>query len=179
MSVVITGATGRIGQATMALLKESGAPIHVLTRHLARATDMYGTFAAVHEWHPLTSPPPAAAFKGAEVVINLMGEPVARRWSKLQQKRVITSRVDGTAKIIHAVRDRNVRLVNASSFGIYPGLPGERYTEATPLHEPTNAVQMMIQNWEKAALSARQSGHSVAVIRYGMITGRSAYPRSP
>lgn len=178
MSIVITGATGRIGQATMALLRQTGAPIHVLSRHLARATDMFGEYATVHEWHPLSSPPPATAFKGAEVVINLMGEPVAGRWSKIKQQRVVASRVGGTEKIVHAIRDHRVRLVNASSFGIYPGLQGENYDETTPLQAPANVVQTMIQDWERAALKARRSGHSVAVMRYGMISGETAYPQA-
>ncbi|MGI9407601.1 MAG: NAD-dependent epimerase/dehydratase family protein [Hyphomicrobiaceae bacterium] len=178
MSIVITGATGRLGHATMTLLAQTGAPVHVLTRHLAKATTMFGDVAEIHEWHPQSSPPPAAAFRGAEVVINLMGEPVTGRWSKTKRQRVIDSRVGCTEKLVHALRDHRVRLVNASSFGFYPGERGENYDESSALQAPDTIVQKIIQDWERAALNARRTGNSVAVMRYGMIAGPNAYPQA-
>lgn len=174
MSIVITGATGRIGQETMALLRATGAPVHVLTRNLALATDLFGDFAEVHEWHPLTSPPPATAFRGVEVVLNLMGEPVSGRWSAVKMQRVIQSRLVSTERLVHALRDHRVRLVSASSFAIYPGRAEDNYVEGTPLEAPDNPMQKMVQDWERAALVAKRTGSSVAVLRYGMVSGGDA-----
>lgn len=173
MTIVITGATGRIGVATMALLHQTGAPIHVLTRRLALATDMFGNFAEIHEWHPMSSPPPAAAFRGVEVVINLMGESVAGRWSRRKRDRIVGSRLVGTEKLVHAIRDSRARFVSASSYAIYPGIAGEQYNERTALQAPNNVVQTMIQDWERTALVARRNGNSVAVMRYGRVAGPS------
>lgn len=179
MSIVITGATGRIGRATMALLRQTGAPIHVLTRQLAHATDLFGDQAEIHEWHPLSSPPPAVAFRDAEVVINLMGEPVGGRWSRTKLERVARSRIVSTEKLVQAMRERRVRFVSASSFAIYPGRAGEKYIEGMPLEAPENSVQTMIQDWERAALSAKRTGTSVAVLRYGMVSGGRADAARP
>ncbi len=171
MSIVITGATGRIGSATMNLLRQTGAQIHVLTRHLAHATDRFGDFATIHEWHPLSSPPPATVFRDAEVVINLMGEPVSGRWSKAKMASVVRSRIVSTERLVYALRDYRVRFVSASSYAIYPGRSGEKYIEGMPLEAPENPVQKMIQDWERAALMAKRTGSSVAVLRYGMVSG--------
>jgi len=179
MSIVITGASGRIGRATMALLRETGAPVHVLSRNLVRATELFGDWADVHEWHPLSSPPPAAAFRGVEVVINLMGEPVGGRWTKARAERIAQSRVVGTEKIVQALREHRCRLVSASSFGIYPGNAEEKYTEGTRLEAPENCVQKMIQDWEQAALRAKRTGTSVAMIRYGMVSGGDGSAKRP
>ena len=182
MSIVITGATGRIGRATMALLRQTGAPIHVLTRNLARASELYENCAEIHEWHPLSSPAPAAAFRDAEVVINLMGEPVGGRWSKAKLDRVVHSRIVGTDRLAQAMRDHRLRFVSASSYAIYPGHAGEIYTEGTALEAPANSVQKMIQDWEQAALRAKRTGASVAVLRFGMVSGgdpAAAHPLFP
>ncbi|MEO0619874.1 MAG: NAD-dependent epimerase/dehydratase family protein [Pseudomonadota bacterium] len=174
MSIAITGATGRLGRAVMALLVKTGAPVHVLTRHLARATELFGDVAQIHEWHPLSSAPPASALRDADVVIHLAGEPVAGRWTVSRLDRIRRSRIVSSERLVSALKERPVRLIGASSYGIYGGRAGVTYSEETPLEAPETPVQTLVQDWERAVLSARRNRSSVAVVRYGMLCGTAA-----
>ncbi|MEL7544320.1 MAG: NAD-dependent epimerase/dehydratase family protein [Pseudomonadota bacterium] len=179
MSIAITGATGRLGRAVMALLVQTGAPVHVLSRNLNAATDLFGDVATIHEWHPLSSAPPASALRDAEVVIHLAGGPVAGRWTASRLDRIRRSRLISSERLVSALKERPVRLIGASSYGVYRGRSGETYSEETPLEAPETPVQTLVQDWERMVLSARRNRSSVAVIRYGMICGAAASDQRP
>ncbi|MEL6288107.1 MAG: DUF1731 domain-containing protein [Pseudomonadota bacterium] len=182
MSIVVTGATGRIGRVVMRLLAQTGVPVHVLTRRFAEAEDLFAETATIHEWHPLTAPPPGAALKDAEVVLHLAGMPVTGRWSGARAAQIARSRIVSTGRLVSALKERRIRFVSASSFGIYPGVHGEEYPDDAELAAPVNAVQKMMQDWERTALDARRGGASVAIARFGMVCGpadRSQRPLFP
>ena len=42
---------------------------------------------------PETSPPPTEALAGVDAVVNLLGEPVAQRWTETAKQRIRESRV--------------------------------------------------------------------------------------
>ena len=62
--------------------------------------------AKLHAWDATRGSPPAAAFDGVDVVVNLMGESVAdKRWSDARKKQLRDSRVVGTRALVDALRD--------------------------------------------------------------------------
>jgi len=79
----------------------------------------------VHPWaEPETTPPPAEAVAGADAVVNLLGEPVAQRWSESAKTRIRESRVHSTRMLVGAltavppdVRPR--ALISQSATGYY------------------------------------------------------------
>ncbi|NJM34250.1 MAG: NAD-dependent epimerase/dehydratase family protein [Rhodomicrobium sp.] len=109
---------------------------------------------------------------------HLMGEPVGGRWTKAKKARIVTSRVTSAQKLARAIGGRPVRLISASSFGIYPGQRGDIYTEETKLDAPRKTfIQSTLRAWENAALSATEGDAKVTVIRFGMVAGPEAYPK--
>jgi uncharacterized protein YbjT (DUF2867 family) len=69
LKVVVTGATGTIGQAIVSALRARGDEVAILSRN----PDTPGA----HTWSdPENEPAPAAAFDGADAVVHLAGEPV-------------------------------------------------------------------------------------------------------
>jgi NAD dependent epimerase/dehydratase family enzyme len=104
-----------------------------------------------------------------------MGEPVGGRWTKSKKARIVTSRVTSAQKLARAIGGAPVRLISASSFGIYPGQRGEVYTEETRLDAPRKTfIQSTLRAWENAALSATEGETKVTVIRFGMVAGPEA-----
>ncbi len=174
MPILITGATGLIGRALTRRLLSVGADVRVLSRRPHRVAEYFGDAVESHEWHPLSETPPAAAFAGVDVVINLMGEPLAGRWSREKKRRIRSSRVDATAKIVAAIGERPVRLVNASTYAIYPGRAGETYQEGTALGPPRTFMERVAREWEEAALGAEKA--SVALMRFGRVSGPEGFP---
>ena len=62
---------------------------------------MLGAGAEVHPWaEPESAPPPTEALAGADAVVNLLGEPVAQRWSDSAKQRIRDSRVRSTHMLV-------------------------------------------------------------------------------
>ena len=62
MRVTVTGASGLIGSALVAELRERGAEVTVLSRDPSRAREALGVEAV--RWDPLAEPAPVAALAG-------------------------------------------------------------------------------------------------------------------
>ena len=84
MRVVITGATGLIGQKVIDALLQRGDSVVALSRSKSSAQQRLRSEVEVYEWgQPTSTPAPVAALHGADAVIHLLGEPVAQRWTGL------------------------------------------------------------------------------------------------
>src|ERR1700733_12359683 len=94
MNIVVTGASGFIGQRLMASLGKE-----------ARAVSSRGNLDGV---------------AGADVVVHLPGEPAAQRLTKEVREKIRSSRVEGTRRLVEAMRTDPPRvLVSASAVGYY------------------------------------------------------------
>jgi uncharacterized protein len=94
MRVLITGATGTIGLALADALRARGDEVVALSRDPERGQRVLGGGVEVHPWpDPVAGPPPAEAFGGVDAVVNLLGEPVAQRWTDAAKERIRASRV--------------------------------------------------------------------------------------
>jgi uncharacterized protein len=168
MRAVVTGATGFIGGQ---LLKRIAEPV-VLSRHPERARQALGGI-EVHGWDPLSGPPPADAFRAAQAVFHLAGDPVAEgRWTAEKKRRLRASRVEGTANLVRALEglsDRPPVLVSASAVGFYGSRGDELLDESAA---PGNDFLADIcRGWEEASARAVPLGIRVVNPRIGIVLG--------
>lgn len=125
--------------------------------------------------NPTAAPPPAAALAGADAVINLIGEPIAQRWSDAAKRRIRESRVASTEMLVAglralAVADRPTVLVSQSATGFY-GPSGEReLIQSSPAGE--DFLAHVVRDWEAAAHGADELMR-VAVTRTGVVLSPS------
>ncbi len=177
MTILITGATGLIGRALTKSYLDDRTPVAVLTRRPDEARKQFGSSVRVHRWEPATEPLPSAALQGVDTVFHLMGEPVGGRWTAEKKAQIIASRITAAQKVADAIRGRPCRFISASSFGIYRGRHSEIYDETVPLPPPATEIQTILQNWEKAALSAATRETRVNIVRFGMVCSPEGYPK--
>ena len=128
---MVTGATGLLGRAIARSYLAEGQKVHVVGRDTEKLRQLYRDRAAIFTWAQVADEFPAEALEGVTTVFHLMGEPVGGRWTKAKKERIITSRVTSAQKLAGAIGGGSVRLISASSFGIYPGRRGEIYDEET------------------------------------------------
>ena len=103
MRVAVTGATGTIGGALVAELRERGDEVTALSRDAERASQKLGVPA--EQWAaPTREEPPAEALRGRDAVVHLLGEPIAQRWSDEAKGEIRESRVLGTRNLVAALR---------------------------------------------------------------------------
>lgn len=176
MRVLITGATGTIGLTLADALTARGDQVVALSRDSERAQRVLGEGAEVHPWpEPETASPPAEALAGADAVVNLLGEPVAQRWSDSAKQRIRESRVLGTRMLVRALtalpQDGRPRaLISQSATGYY-GPRGD-----APLDEQASPgddfLAEVTRAWEGEATSA-DSSMRVICSRTGVVLSPS------
>jgi uncharacterized protein (TIGR01777 family) len=173
--VVITGATGLIGSALAASCARDGIHVSALVRDTHRAADLLPS-ATLHAWDATHGPPPADAFKGADVVVNLMGESAAeKRWNDDRKKQLRDSRVVGTRALVDALRDlpRRPRLfISASGTGYYGDRGDEILTENAAAG--SGFLAELARDWEAEAMRAADVGLRVVMLRNGVVLSKSA-----
>ena len=157
MRVVVSGATGLIGQALMPRLREAGHEPIPLSRKAKVGGLTWDLDAGRID-----------SFEGVGAVVHLAGESVAGRWSDERKRRILESRVRGTELIARACVEAGVgTLVSASATGYY----GDRgATELDASAEPGEGflADVCVQ-WEASAQAARDAGARVAHPRIGVV----------
>lgn len=98
------------------------------------------------------------AFEGCDAIVNLAGEPVSQRWTKAARERILSSRVEGTRKIVDAIAHMTARprvLVSASAMGIYGA----------------GFLKEVCEAWEREAARASELGVRVVLMRFSTVLG--------
>jgi uncharacterized protein (TIGR01777 family) len=145
MNIAVTGASGFIGQRLMASLGKE-----------ARAVSLRGNLDAL---------------AGADAVVHLAGEPVSQRWTKEVREKIRSSRVEGTRKLVAAMRANPPRvLVSASAVGYYGSRGDERLTESSAPGD--GFLADVCVEWEREALNAEEFGVRVVCLRNGLVLGQ-------
>ena len=103
-----------------------------------------------------------------DVVINLAGAPINRRWSETYKHTLRQSRIEVTQKLVSAINSthRTEVLISASAIGLYPS-DGRCHTEADPEVASTFLAQLC-SDWETEAHKVRQ-GVRLAITRFGIV----------
>jgi uncharacterized protein len=176
MRVLITGATGTIGMSLADALTARGDEVVALSRDPERGQRVLGAGAEVHPWpDPTAAPPPVAALERLDAVVNLLGEPVAQRWSAEAKERIRDSRVLGTRSLIAGLRslpagDAPRTLISQSATGYYgPRGDAPLDEEASP---GSDFLAGVVVAWEREAATAGP-GMRVAFTRTGVVLSPS------
>lgn len=168
MRVLITGATGFIGQKLVGRLDRP----YVLTRSPEAAKRKLGDVTAF-AWNAEVEPPPSAAFEGVDAVVHLAGEPVAEgRWNAEKKRRIRDSRVLGTRHLVQALESLAVRprvLVSASAVGWYGSRGDESLTESSTVGN--DFLAEVCREWEAESQRASALGVRVVNPRIGIVLG--------
>lgn len=175
--ILITGATGLIGQALARSLLERGDAVVALSRSPARAVEVLGHEVEAHAWpEPTMASPPRAALAGADAVVHLLGEPIAQRWTPAAKQAIRGTRVMSTRHLVAALRElpadvRPAVLVSQSATGYY----GPRGDE--PLDESAapgaDFLAGVVTEWEREAEAAANALRVVRT-RTGVVLAHGA-----
>ena len=115
-----------------------------------------------------------------DVVVNLAGATIFRRWSDSAKREIFNSRINTTRRIVEGLRNvtnRRIQLFNASGVGYY-GHQGDAVLDEHA-HPGNTFLSMVAVDWESEARKAEESGVRVMRCRFGIVLGKSggALPR--
>ncbi len=168
MKVTVTGATGLIGTALVAALKERGDEVTVLSRNPDQAARELGVEAVA--WDPMAEPAPSSAISGRDGVVHLAGEPVAQRWTESVKRSIRASRDLGTANLVAGIAASEPRpgvLVSSSAVGYYGKHGAEIIDESAPAG--SDFLAEVCVEWERRARAAEELGLRVVIVRTGVV----------
>ncbi|MEM6292689.1 MAG: TIGR01777 family oxidoreductase [Myxococcota bacterium] len=163
MRVAITGASGFVGRALAEALRARGdEPVAA-----RRSGD------AALRWSTADGFTPSNALSGFDAVVHLAGENIASgRWTDARKARIKASRVEGTRRVVEALKAADPRpatLVSISAVGYYGTPGGTELDEDAPAG--TDFLADVCAAWEAEAVEAEALGVRVARLRLGTVLG--------
>jgi uncharacterized protein len=165
MKILITGSSGLIGSALVALLTSQGQSVTRLVRSRARSGE------GEISWDPSAGNIHAPSLEGFEAVVHLAGENIAAgRWTAEQKARIRDSRVKGTrllAESLARLARRPAVLLCASALGYYGNRGEEVLQESSP--SGSGFLAEVCRDWEAAAEPAARCGIRVGNLRMGVV----------
>ena len=168
MRVLLTGSSGLIGHALLAVLTADGHKVVCLTRSQSHAGGRHIT------WDPSAGIIDPDDLEDFDAVVHLAGESIVGRWTPEKKKRILDSRVKGTQLLCESLahlRKRPMVLVSASAIGYY----GDRGDQV--MDEESSAGSLFLSEvtkaWEAATEPAKRHGIRVVNLRIGFVLSKS------
>jgi len=170
MKVLITGATGLVGQAIVQELKKYGTSINYLTTKKDKivSQENYQGF----YWNPSSGELDVDALNGVTAIINLAGATISKKWTSAYKEEVLSSRLDSLKTLkkgLESHEENTVEaFVSASAIGIYPNSLTTFYAENETAVDDSFLGQV-VEAWEREIDTFNGFNFKVSKIRIGLV----------
>jgi uncharacterized protein len=167
VNVLITGASGFVGSHLSRFLLEKGWRVTGLGTSRQSPLPRDDRFSWISadttipgEWQ--------TAVPGADVIVNLAGRTIFKRWTRSYKKQMHASRILTTRNLVAALPpDCSSIFLSASAVGLYGSQGDDILTEDTPAG--ADFLAALAGDWEMEALLAKKRGARVALMRFGVV----------
>lgn len=162
--VVVSGASGLLGQALVPALRARGIQVARLVRRAPRADDEV-------RWDPAAGTIDVEGLSGVTGAIHLAGDNVASgRWTDAKKASIRDSRVQGTTLLAGALANLSPKprvMVSASAIGYYGSRGDETLDERSSAGD--GFLASVCVEWEAATEAAQAAGIRVVNARIGVV----------
>lgn len=164
MKILITGASGLIGQALTKQLNASGHTTVAAVRREPRRNDEV-------QWNPATGEMSPSAFDGIEAVVHMAGAGIGdKRWTDSYKMEILQSRTLGTALLADTMASLATKpsvFLSGSAIGIYGVRDDSELGEDAAIG--TGFLADVCRDWEAASASASAAGIRTVLLRTGIV----------
>lgn len=107
-----------------------------------------------------------------DIVINLAGSPVIKRWTPGNRRLIMDSRIRTTDRLVSAILDSKLKIhyISASAIGIYSE---EGKHDESSQNYANNFLSEVVQKWEKEIKRLEKSSGGYTIMRIGIVLGIS------
>ena len=173
MKVLVTGATGFIGNQLLIQFKDKNVDLVVLTRNPKTAGVRLPVDSQILSWNLNSSDLSPEKMEGIDAVVHLAGAGVAdKRWSDKRKREIRESRISSTRQLVDAFSKLETKpkvFVSASAIGIYGDRGDEILDENSDMGQ--DFLSHVCQDWEQEALKAESLGIRTVCLRTGIVLG--------
>ncbi|BGE83066.1 TIGR01777 family oxidoreductase [Staphylococcus petrasii] len=162
---LITGGTGMVGNHLVEEIKKQDAHITILTRSDKESDEPKISYInwSKDGWEEQVP--------DIDVVINLAGASLNKRWTESYKQTIMISRIQSTQALVDLFKNRSKKpevLFNASAMGYYP--PSLHHTYTEQYHTlPFDFLSDVVYQWERIAKKFEEFGTRVVLGRFSMI----------
>ena len=172
---LIVGGTGRVGRHLVKRLAMRGEHVIVSSRSvpLDKSEWVQGV-EFVHSGDQDTGKPFLDAWEQSDVVVNLVGEDIAQKWTPKSQKEIMDSRVNSTKMIsflYQSLKKSPKTWINASAVGYY-GSTGDAASEDSESGD--NWLAEVCEAWEGEIKAPKEV--KTITLRIGPVLQKEAGP---
>ena len=170
MRVLITGATGLVGNEIVSLCHRQNIGVNYLTTNRDKiiSKDNYQGF----YWKPSALEIDLECFKGVSAIINLAGASIAKRWTNRYKKEILSSRLNTLKTLSTGLekveRDDIESFVSASAISIYPHSFSSFYTEEDKRVDDSFLGEV-VKSWEEEMDAFARFNFTISKIRIGLV----------
>ncbi len=170
MRILITGATGLVGQELVSQCHAKGYTVNFLTTSKSKLVSEpnYKGF----YWNPKVGEIDVHCLKDVSVIINLAGASISKRWTSSYKKEILDSRIDTLNTLyvaLSSLTEHKVRsLISASAIGIYPNSLDNYYEEEETAVDDS-FLGKVVAAWERKANDFKALNIKVSKVRIGLV----------
>jgi len=173
--IIVTGATGLIGQSIVNKLINRGDEVVVFSRSKEKAKKIFPDAFEYVTWNYDLHGGWEKYLEGADAVIHLAGENVmGGRWNKSHKKKVLESRTAGTKNIVDAICNATQKpsvFVCASAVGYYNNAIDLEVDEDSSVGE--GFLSEVVQKWEEESAKIDRCNVRRVNIRTGIVLDKN------
>ena len=169
MRVLITGATGLIGNEITELLLKNGMKVNYLT--ISEDKIQHEPNYRGYYWNPTEGIIDENCFIDVESVINLAGANISERWTAQYKEEIVESRTNAINLLYNALKNNPNQVkhfITASAIGVYPSDLSVTYSEEFSQFDDSFLSNVVVK-WEDAASQIERLGIKVCKIRIGLV----------
>ena len=169
MKILITGATGLIGNELVSLLLQNGISVNYLTtskKKLISQPNFKGFY-----WNPGQGQIDENAFLNVDAIVHLAGASIAKPWTESYKQEIIESRILSINMLYKVLKNNThqvTQIISASGIAIYPSSQTTIYREDNKAIENSYIGQVVVK-WEESVDKFRQLNIKVCKLRTGIV----------
>ena len=169
--IVVTGATGLIGQELCKNLHKNGDVVTVFTREVDKGKKILPFLNNFIEWDYSKPELWKNQIEGKDVIIHLAGANIfGKRWTDSYKRTIIRSRKLATKCLVDAIemiKNKPKVFISSSAVGYYRDNGNEEITEDSP--SGSDFLSMVCRSWENEAMQVEKLGVRRVSIRTGIV----------
>jgi len=164
MNILITGGTGFIGSALTEFFIQKGYLITILSRN-PQALSSVRIIKSIEQ---------ISVDEKIDIIINLAGAPINKRWTNSYKELLIDSRLGVTKNLILLIKSLKTKpdlFISASAIGYY-GTQNNKYIDENSLYI-NDFTHELCNLWELEAKKAKKLGVRTCITRLGVVLGKN------